>query len=122
MVTIAAARPQNQYRPAFLVTKLEGTYEVTQYRMEPYGKENKNGEKKHRLVQEKIEKPKGWLVTFPKQHREHWHSIHIATIEEMERLGFSNTEVPLVDEDGEPVGSVPNVIRKEKGVKENVNA
>lgn len=117
-----AARPTQNYRPAFLVTKLEGTYEVTVYEMEPYGKEDRNGDRKHRLVQKVETRPKGWLVTFPKQRREHWHSVHIATIDEMTRLGFDQTEVPLVDEDGEAVGSVPNRVRKEKGNQEVINA
>lgn len=114
---IPAAAPTPKYRPAFFVQKLDGDYEITQYEMEPYGKENKNGERNHRLIQKKVTAPCGWLVTFPKSRSDHAHSIHIATIEEMQKFGYDRTEVPLVDEDGEAVGSVPNMIRrKEKTV------
>lgn len=120
MQMIPAKAPEQKFRPKFYVTKLDGVYKQTTYKMEPYGKPDKNGDRKHRLVSEVVEKPRGWLVTFPKPRGEHTHSTHIDNIEDMEKYGFTDTEVPLVDGDGELVGSIPNVVRKEK--KENVNA
>lgn len=111
---IPAAQPQQKFRPQFYVTKLEGEYPVKVYHMEEYGKPDKNGEKKHRLVMKEEMRKKGWLVTFPKPRPEHVHSVHIATIEEMEAYGFTATEVPLIDNEGEVVGAIPNAVRKEK--------
>lgn len=110
---IPAAAPAKKFIPAYTITELDGTYKRRIAKMIPLGKMDKNGNQKHRIEYEEIEKPKKYLVTTPKNG-----SFHIDSYEELERLGLTNTEVPLVingDNDGEPVGSIPNVIRKAKG-------
>ncbi len=123
---IAAAPVQKKIVPAFTVQKLDGEYEVQMARMiptkGPTGEilKDKNGNAKHRLEFFMEKRPMGWLVTMPAKYSHIPHSIHIATIEEMEAEGFTNTEIPLVNEDGEPVGSIPNQVRRAKaGVSTN---
>lgn len=96
---IAARRPEPHYRPAFMVQKLEGTFK----------KKLVSRDKKQGFVYKEVDRDRGWLVSFPAKHASaKGHSIHIESYEELERLGFADTEVPLVDEDGEKVGAVPN--------------
>lgn len=112
---IAAARPQSKYIPAFTVLRLEGTYRKVVAEMVPYGKKvDKEGNPKNfRLEYKEIEVPRGFLVASPKNG-----SVHIDSLEKLEQYGFTDLEVPLVDEDGEGVGSVPNQIRRHKSKTE----
>lgn len=110
VATYAARKPQSRYIPAFTVFKAEGDYTRTVAKMVPVSdRKDKNGNLKYKLDYETVVEPKGWIVTFPKGH-----SVHFATYEALEAGGFTDTEVPLVDEDGEAVGSVPNVTRRAK--------
>lgn len=116
---VPAARPQQKYVPAFTVTKLEGTYRKKVAKMIPIGnKKDKNGNLKTRIEYDEIELPKGYLITFPKSAGDRNsmvpNSVHLDSIEKLQEFGFDATEVPLVDGDGEVVGSVPNVVRKVK--------
>lgn len=114
---IAARAPGPKYVPAFTVLKLEGEYETTVAKMVPYGQKDRDGRLKHRLEYETVKKPRGYLVSSPKNG-----SVHISTLEELEALGFTDTEVPLVDEDGEAVGSIPLRIQKAKAKEAVTNA
>jgi hypothetical protein len=118
MNAIPAAAPGQKYVPAFTVTKLDGTFTKRVAKMVPTGHKDKNGNQRHTLEWEEVERPKGWLVTTPRNQGGYARngSIHIETYEELEALGFTNTEVPIVKPDSfdDPVGSVPNRIRKEK--------
>lgn len=110
---IAAAPRKPRYVPAFTVEKLEGETTRRVARMVPVlakdgiPLKDKNGNHKHRIEYSQEPLPLGWLVRFPKGH-----SIHVATYEELEAGGWTDTEVPLIDGDGEEVGSVPNVVKK----------
>lgn len=96
MATQFRAAPSNRgYIPAFTVEKLEGTYTKNMASKVGFG-----------LETAPVETERGWLVTFPRGH-----SIHIETMAELKRMGFTATEVPLVDEDGDVVGSIPNKIQ-----------
>lgn len=112
---VAAAPRKPRYVPAFTVEKLEGTTTKKMARMVPVSGadgqplKDKNGNFKHHLEFYDAPLELGWLVRFPKGH-----SIHVATYEELEAGGWTDTEVPLIDKDGEEVGSVPNVVRKAK--------
>jgi hypothetical protein len=114
----SAARPTQKYIPAFTVVKLEGRTTRTMARMEPFGKPDKNGNPKHKLVYEQVPLELGFEVKFPRGH-----SIHVATAEELYELGYGDPEVPLIEPDGgEVVGSVPNNIRKARREEGSVNA
>lgn len=122
-----APKPDGGYIPAFTVFKLEGDYEVQTARMIPRkghdGEplKDKNGNHKHTLEYHKETRPKGYLVQFPPRHPSlPPHSVHIATIEKLQEYGFAGPEVPLVDKDGEVIGSVPNRVMKKR--QEAVNA
>lgn len=122
-VTTTARQTGPKYVPAFTVTKLEGTYQKTIYRMKPTGKKDKNGNEKTKLSKEVIELPRGFLVETPRHMLGGYHrngSFHVPTIEKLEELGFADTEVPLVDlgPDGgdEPVGTIPNRIKRQEKV------
>lgn len=111
---IAAARPTPKYVPAFTVLRLEGTYLKTVAKMTPISeRRDKNGNQKFKLEYEQIEVPRGYLVASPRNG-----SVHIDSLEKLEAYGFTDLEVPLVDEDGEGVGSVPNQIRRMKSKTE----
>lgn len=95
------AAPSNKgYVPAFVVEKLEGEYEAVVARRDT----GTRG-----IETEKVMMPRGYLVTMARGH-----SIHVADMNEMRRLGFDKTIVPIVDEDGEVVGSIPNNVRTRK--------
>lgn len=81
-----AAPEQNKKVPAWMATKLDGTYKKRVYKKTLTG-----------LVSEEVDAPCGWLIQFPKGH-----SIHVPTEEEMERLGYTALEGPLVALDGDP--------------------
>lgn len=107
---VAARRPQPKYIPAFTVLRLEGTYQKTVAKMVPIsGKKDKNGNLKYRLEYVTEDRPRGFLVASPKNG-----SVHIDSLEKLEEYGFTDLEVPLVDEDGEGVGSIPNQIKRMK--------
>lgn len=108
---VAAKKPEQKYKPYFTVFQIEGTTTKRVAKMVKFGNRvDKDGNPKNlRLEYEDVEMPLAYLVTFPKGH-----SIHIDSYEKLEAMGFTDTEVPLVDEDGEAVGSLPNRIRKMK--------
>ena len=114
---IRQAPPRQQYTPAYSITKLEGEYEVRVAKMVPLSdKKDKNGNQRGRLEYHTVKRPRGYLVETPPTRGGYLRngSVHIATIEELESLGLTDTEVPLVDQDGEPVGSIPLRLKKEK--------
>lgn len=114
---VRQAPPKQQYTPAYSITKLEGEYEMTVARMIPLSdKKDKNGNQKCKLEYHTEKRPRGYLVETPPTRGGYLRngSIHIATLEQLEELGLTDTEVPLVDQDGEPVGSVPLRLKKEK--------
>jgi hypothetical protein len=105
-----AAPTRAKVVPAFSVQKIDGEHEVTVATMERISdRPDKNGNFKHRLAYKTEKRPNGYLVTFPAGH-----SIHIATYEKLKALGYTRTEIPIVDEDGEAVTAVPNVIKPSK--------
>jgi hypothetical protein len=115
---IAAARPQAKYIPAFTVLRLEGTYTKTVAKMVPISdRKDRHGNQRMKLVYETVEVPRGFLVASPKNG-----SVHLDSYEKLEEWGFTDTEVPLVDDDGEGVGSVPNHIRRAKAKETVTNA
>lgn len=121
---IAARKPQPKYVPAFTVLKVDGTYEKTVARMVPRVNKNtgeplkdKNGNFKHTLEYDTVKAPMGYLVASPRNG-----SVHLDSIDKLEEYGFTDTEVPLVDEDGESVGEVPNQIRRVKSKEAVSNA
>jgi hypothetical protein len=111
------APPKPKYTPAFSIMKLDGEYEVTIAKMVPLSdKKDKNGNQRYKLEYHTERRPRGYLVETPPTRGGYLRngSIHISTIEELEELGLTDTEVPLVDEDGEAVGSIPLKVKKEK--------
>jgi hypothetical protein len=120
---ISAARPQSKYIPAFTVLKVDGMYKKTVAEMIPRKNKDgtilkdKNGNPKHTLAYKEVELPMGYLVASPRNG-----SVHIDTIEKLEEHGFTDLEVPLVDEDGEGVGSLPNQIKRMKAKETVTNA
>lgn len=124
MTRISAAPKKQRYVPAFTVERLEGT--TTQRKARMVAREghdgkvvkDKNGNSKYTLHYEDIPLQLGWLVRFPKGH-----SVHIADYETLKAMGFTETEVPLIDlGEGEEVGSVPNQIRRTKAKEVIANA
>src|SRR5690606_28394556 len=89
-----AAPNKPQVRPAFMVQKLEGKVkrEIIEF------------DAKGRKVRKTVEADAGWLVKFPKGH-----SIRVFDEAELTRMGFDRT-IPLLDDDGEVVGTLPNPI------------
>ena len=111
------AAAEQKYIPAYSITKLEGTYFVKLARMVPLSdKKDKNGNQKFKLEYHMEKRPRGFLVETPPTRGGYLRngSVHIATLEQLEELGLTDTEVPLVDQDGEPVGSVPLRLKKDK--------
>jgi hypothetical protein len=124
MAQVSAAPKKQRYVPAFTVEKLEGS--TTRRKARMVAREghdgsvikDKNGNSKYALHYEDVPLPLGWLVRFPKGH-----SIHIADYEALKAMGFTETEVPLIDlGEGEEVGSVPNQIRRAKTKEVTANA
>lgn len=98
-MNISVAAPDvPKIRPAFMVEKLEGKIE----------REIINFDAKGKKVMNKVEVDAGYLVKFPKGH-----SIRVLDDAELRRLGFDRT-IPLIDDDGEQVGEIPNHIAKSK--------
>lgn len=89
-----AAPDVPKIRPAFTVKKLDG-----KVKREILGFDSKG--KKTVTV---TEVDAGWLVKFPKGH-----SIRVYTEKDLKRLGFDRT-IPLVNDDGDVVGMLPNDI------------
>jgi hypothetical protein len=88
------ARPDKaKIVPAFMVEKLVGKHKRELVKF------TSKGDRKTEVVEEDA----GYLVTFPKGH-----SIRVSTDAELHRLGFDQT-IPLIDEDGDAVGEIPNV-------------
>lgn len=113
MSRFAAPEVKNDYVPAFVVEKLDGTFKksVTVYEKtnpdEPDSKDRK-------LVQKEIDVPCGYMVHFPRGH-----SIHVADVKELDRMGYSAALVPLIkmdeDQDGSnPAKLIPNVLKETK--------
>lgn len=115
---LSAAAPKQQFTPAYSITRLGGEYE--QLRVIPVpieGIKDKNGNQKYRFERKTVKVPRGFLVETPLVMNGGYcrnGSFHVDTLEKLEELGLANTEVPLVDSDGEPVGSAPLRIKKEK--------
>lgn len=108
---ISAAPKKQRYVPAFTVEKLEGTTVQRQARMIPRKGhdgaiiKDKNGNAKYSLEYQDVPLELGWLVRFPKGH-----SVHIAEYATLEAMGFTDTEIPLIDiNEGEEVGTIPNM-------------
>jgi hypothetical protein len=93
-----AAPDAPKIRPAFTVEKMEGkiTREVI------------NFDAKGKKVVTSVEADAGYFVKFPKGH-----SIRVLDDAELHRLGFDRT-IPLINDDGEEVGHIPNHITKSK--------
>lgn len=91
-----AAPDRPQVRPAFMVEKLNGKVSREIINFDPKGKK----------VATTVEVDAGYLVSFPKGH-----SIRVFDDAELHRLGFDRT-IPLIDDDGEEVGVIPNPIAK----------
>jgi hypothetical protein len=84
-----------QIMPAFEVKPLEGQF-VTR-RVAVYDKEAKEKGQPPIRYEDKVE-PAGYLVFFPKGH-----SIRVATLEELKRLGFAGTPYKVDLDTGEMV-------------------
>lgn len=113
---ISAAPKKQRYVPAFTVEKLEGTTMQRKARMvarkgnDGVVLKDKNGNAKHTLHYEDVPLELGWLVRFPKGH-----SVHIADYATLEAMGFTDTEIPLIDMgEGEEIGSLPNPLIRPK--------
>lgn len=113
---ISAAPKKQRYVPAFTVEKLEGQTTQRKARMvarkghDGLPIKDKNGNHKYTLEYDDVPLELGWLVRFPKGH-----SVHIADYSTMQAMGFTDTEVPLIDMgEGEEVGSVPNQVKAAK--------
>lgn len=91
----AAIPPQQQVRPAFTVKKLQGT---VAHRVHIFDKDT--NKIKSKVVQEDA----GYLVTFYKGH-----SIRCRDISHLRRVGAGLSLVPLVDQEGEVKGAIPNI-------------
>jgi hypothetical protein len=97
-MTFSVAKPvENRPKPAFVVQELEGKRTRTIYEFDAKGK------KQAKVV----EVPAGYMVKFPHKG----HSIRVATKEDLQRLGFDQT-VPLLNEEGEAVAEIDNMIGK----------
>ena len=98
-MTMQIAAPERpKVRPAFMVEKLEGKI----------SREVINFDAKGKKVVSLVDVDAGYLVKFPKGH-----SIRVLDDAELHRLGFDRT-IPLIDDDGEQVGTIPNHIAKSK--------
>lgn len=100
MAYSVAAPEQRKIKPAFIVKKLEGTRTENIITFDAKGKRQ----------MKTVEVDAGYLVKFP--HR--GHSIRVKTDAELARLGFDQT-IPLLDQDGEPVGEIDNIISDADG-------
>ena len=94
MTKYAGYGAQEKVRPAFTVEPFSGDYFRTVVKKTEKG-----------LVQEQVKSEGGYMVHFPKDN----HSIHVTTDEELRRLGFDQA-VPIVNDDGDAVGVIPNPI------------
>lgn len=91
----SVARPlKEQYRPAFTVKKLDGK------RTEELITWDNKGQKQVKLV----EVDAGYMV-----YMRNGHSIRVRDEANLKRLGFDQT-IPLVDDEGESVAEIPNLI------------
>jgi len=91
----AAIPAQQKVKPAFTVTKLEGT---RPHRVHIFDKEN------NRIRSKIVQEPAGYLVKFYKGH-----SIRCRDEAHLRRIGAGLHLVPLVNEEGEIVGTIPNI-------------
>lgn len=96
--TAAATRvamPQRPViRPAFTVQKLPGTKKMPIIFFDEKGKK----------YTKEVEEDAGFLVTLSKGH-----SVRIRTEADLRRLGLDKT-IPLIDNEGDVVGEMPNNI------------
>lgn len=90
-----AAPAKPQIKPAFLVKKLEGKRVEKLLTFDAKGKR----------MEKEVEVDAGYLVKFPTKG----HSIRVANEAELKRLGFDQT-IPMLNEDGDAVFTVPNAI------------
>ena len=92
----------NAPKPAFIVEELSGEVEVRKV------ERVKVDEKVTAFRYYSENEPAGYLVKFPKGH-----SIRVKDYAELERLGF-NGPVPVVNDEGDEVGMLPNPVRRAK--------
>lgn len=91
-----AAPASRKIVPSFVVKELEGD---VAHKLVQFDKEGK------KYVKE-VKRPAGFMVSFPTKG----HSIRVATVDALKRLGFDRT-IPMVDassDDDDVVGTLPN--------------
>lgn len=91
----AAVQPVQNIRPAFTVEKLTGTHP---HRVHIFDKET------NRIKSKVVQEPAGYLVKFYKGH-----SIRCRDDAHLRRIGANLQLIPLVDEEGEVKGVMPNI-------------
>ena len=91
----AALPNQQRVRPMFTVERLQGT---VKHRIHVFDKE------KNKIMSRVVEEPAGYLVKFYKGH-----SIRCRTEADLKRIGAGVQLVPLMDDEGEIKGVMPNI-------------
>lgn len=95
-----AAPPKKSVQPAFTVEKLAGKRKRSFILL---GKD-KDGNPTRRIDEREVDA--GYMVKCMKGH-----SVHIWTKKDLKRLELDNT-IPLVNEEGDEVGQVPNTLNE----------
>lgn len=91
-----AQLPQANVRPAFTVTKLEGT---VPHKVHLFDK------KTNKIVSKTVEEPAGFMVKFAKGH-----SIRCKSVDHLKQIGLGYNLVPLINtETGDVMGAVDNI-------------